>query len=210
MHIKKALFIWLTFTFIGFLNALSAGGDAAKGKTAYAVCIACHGANGEGNKALNSPAIAGLADWYLERQLKNYKKGVRGAHPKDTFGMQMAPMAKTLTTDQAIKDVSAYVASLKPNKPAITIKGNAEAGKASYAICTACHGANGEGNKALNSPALTNQHDWYLVRQIKNFKDGVRGAHAKDVFGMQMAPMAKTLVTDDMINNVVAYISTLK
>ena len=56
------------------LNAYAAG-DATKGKAAYAVCAACHGANGMGNKALNAPRIAGQEPWYLERQLKNYKEG---------------------------------------------------------------------------------------------------------------------------------------
>ena len=56
------------------LNAYAAG-DATKGKAAYAVCAACHGANGMGNKALNAPRIAGQEPWYLERQLNNYKKG---------------------------------------------------------------------------------------------------------------------------------------
>ena len=55
------------------LNAYAAG-DATKGKAAYAVCAACHGANGMGNKALNAPRIAGQEPWYLERQLNNYKK----------------------------------------------------------------------------------------------------------------------------------------
>ena len=45
------------------LNAYAVG-DATKGKAAYAVCAACHGANGMGNKALNAPKIAGQEPWY--------------------------------------------------------------------------------------------------------------------------------------------------
>jgi cytochrome c oxidase subunit 2 len=47
------------------------------------------------------------------RQLQNYKKGLRGAHPKDTFGAQMKPMAAMLANDQAINNVVVYIRSLK-------------------------------------------------------------------------------------------------
>jgi len=93
-------------------NTALAAGDAERGKALYATCGACHGANGEGQEALNAPAIAGQEEWYLIRQLQNFKNGIRGADPKDTFGMQMAPMAQTLPTEQAIEDVAAYINSL--------------------------------------------------------------------------------------------------
>lgn len=195
---------------LGFTTLLQAAGDPAKGKTLFTVCIACHGQNGEGNPTLHSPAIGGQELWYLERQLKNFKDGIRGADPKDTWGATMRPMAMTLVDDQAIADVAAYVNSLKPPQPPATIKGDVAAGKASYAVCVACHGADGKGNKTLNSPKIVGQQDWYVVQQIKNFKAGIRGAHPKDIWGATMRPMAMTLATDEMINNVAAYIATLK
>jgi cytochrome c oxidase subunit 2 len=189
----------------------SAAGDATKGKAAYAVCAACHGANGMGNKALNAPGIAGQEPWYLERQLKNFKAGVRGAHPKDPYGMQMRPMALTLANDQAISNMVAYLSSMPMSAPAASsVKGDVAAGKTAYMICQACHGPNGGGNKALNAPRLTGLQDWYIVRQLKNFKSGARGTKAGDTYGMQMRPMALTLTTDAAINNVAAYIATLK
>jgi len=192
------------------LNAYAAG-DATKGKAAYAVCAACHGANGMGNKALNSPSIAGQEPWYLERQLKNYKGGIRGADPKDTYGMQMRPMALTLANDQAISNMVAYLSSMPMSAPAASsVKGDVAAGKTAYMICQACHGPTGGGNKALNAPRLTGLQDWYIVRQLKNFKSGARGTKAGDTYGMQMRPMALTLTTDAAINNVTAYIATLK
>ena len=189
----------------------SAAGDPAKGKASFAVCQACHGANGMGNKALNAPGIAGQEPWYLERQLKNFKAGGRGAHPKDPYGMQMRPMALTLANDQAVSDMAAFLSSMPVSKSSeSTVKGDATAGKASYMICQTCHGPKGGGNKALNSPKLTGLQDWYIVRQLKNFKAGIRGTKSGDLFGMQMRPMALTLTTDAAINNVAAYIATLK
>ena len=109
---------------IGLALNTYAAGDATKGKAAYAVCAACHGANGMGNKALNAPRIAGQEPWYLERQLNNYKKGIRGANPKDSYGMQMRPMALTLANDQAVSDMAAYVSSMPVSKSSeSTVKG---------------------------------------------------------------------------------------
>jgi len=187
-----------------------AAGDVAKGKAAFTVCEACHGKNAEGNKALGAPHLAGMPDWYLVRQLANFKSGLRGADPKDTFGTQMRPMAQTLADDAAVANVVAYIGSLTAPAPETTVKGDAAAGKTAYATCAACHGANGEGNQALNAPKLSGQHDWYLVRQLQYFKSGLRGADAKDTFGAQMRPMAATLADDAAINNVVTYIATLK
>ena len=196
---------------IGLALNVYAAGDATKGKAAYAVCAACHGANGMGNKSLNAPKIAGQEPWYLERQLKNFKAGVRGAHPKDPYGMQMRPMALTLANDQAVSDMAAFLSSMPVSKSSeSTVKGDATAGKASYMICQTCHGPKGGGNKALNSPKLTGLQDWYIVRQLKNFKAGIRGTKSGDLFGMQMRPMAMTLANDEAINNVAAYIATFK
>ncbi|CAM2069010.1 Cytochrome c4 [Sulfidibacter corallicola] len=208
MQFVKTVLVLLALAFCS--GMLWAGGDAAKGKTLYATCIACHGADGHGMKALNSPQIAGQEDWYLERQLKNYKDGIRGSDPKDTFGMQMRPMAMTLTSDQAIADVIAYIKTLKPKKPESTIQGDAAKGKNLYVTCATCHGQKAEGMKALNAPALTGLQDWYMLTQLKNYKNGVRGKHPKDIYGMQMAPMAMTLPNEQAIKDVIAYIKTLK
>ena len=196
---------------IGLPNNIFASGDLKKGKAAYAVCTACHGANGAGNKALNAPSIAGQEAWYVERQLKNFKAGIRGADAKDTYGMQMRPMAMTLADDQAIADMAAYVSSMPKIKSLkLTVNGDEVAGKSSYMICSTCHGPKGTGNRALNAPKLTGLQDWYIVRQLKNFKSGIRGTKKGDLYGMQMRPMAMTLANDEAIRNVAAYIATFK
>jgi cytochrome c oxidase subunit 2 len=93
------------------VGALAAG-DIEKGKALFATCGACHGPNGEGQEALNAPRLAGQEEWYIVRQLQNFKNGIRGANPKDTYGMQMAPMSQTLPTDQDMANVAAYIKSL--------------------------------------------------------------------------------------------------
>jgi cytochrome c553 len=48
------------------------------------------------------------------------------------------------------------------------------------------------------------------VRQIKNFKAGIRGTKSGDTYGAQMRPMAMILADDKSINDVAAYIATFK
>ncbi len=185
--------------------------SAEQGKGLYVVCTACHGASGEGNAALNAPALAGQETWYLERQIKSFKAGLRGAHANDTYGMQMRPMAMTLADDAAVANVAAYIATL-PAPAKEDMKGwggDAAKGKGLYATCAACHGAKGEGNAALNAPRLIGLPSWYLARQLNNFKSGVRGADPKDTYGAQMRPMAMMLADEQAIKDVVAFIKGL-
>ncbi len=197
-------------TFLRLLVCVGFFTTASAQEAGYAICVTCHGADGAGNVALNSPAIAGQESWYLETQLKNFKTGIRGTHKADMYGMQMRPMAMTLADDAAVTRVSAYISSMEPALVTNTVEGNIGTGKALYAVCAACHGQDAKGLKAMNSPDLTTQQDWYLVRQLQNFKSGVRGSDPKDIFGQQMRPMAMILANDQAINDVAAYINSLR
>ncbi len=122
----------------------------------------------------------------------------------------MAPMAATLGDDAAIANVSAYIETLPDNPAPATVKGNANNGQQRYVTCGACHGSDGRGIQAMNAPGLKGMSDWYLVTQLKNFKQGVRGTHPQDLYGPQMALMSATLAGDQAINDLVAYINTLQ
>ena len=184
-----------------FLPATALAGDVDAGKALYAPCVACHGPNGEGNTALNSPGIAGQSESYLKRQLWDFKKGNRGAAEGDTIGAQMRPMAMALSDGQAIANVAAYLASLPASKPAATVEGDADSGRKLYTSkCGACHGGQGWGNEALYTPRLTIIGDSYMIRQVKNFQNGLRGAHQDAKFGKQMAMMAKVVTEDELID----------
>ena len=91
------------------------------------------------------------------------------------------------------------------------MKGNAKKGQQPYSVtCGACHGADGRGIEAMNAPRLKGMNDWYLVTQLKNFRDGIRGMHPQDLYGLQMGLMAAMLTNDQAISDVVAYINTLR
>jgi cytochrome c553 len=92
-----------------------AGASAQNGQTAFAACSSCHGQNGEGNKDVTAPPLAGQSDWYLLRALEKYKAGVRGYDAeKDALAFTMANMVGALLPDdQAMRDVVAFISTLK-------------------------------------------------------------------------------------------------
>lgn len=192
------------------MASLAAEGDvgvAASMDDRY--CTTCHGADGIGNIAIEAPRLAGMEDWYLKRQLENFRAGIRGTHPEDIQGIAMQPMAAKLS-DESIADIVDWVGDWEYVPAEATIEGDVNQGRTAYQSCAACHGANAEGNEALGAPALAGQNDWYMVTQLKNFRAGFRGSHPEDTYGSQMLPMSKTLRDDQAVVNVVSYINTLQ
>lgn len=184
-------------------------GDPAAGEEHYVNCTACHGPRGEGNEQLSAPKLAGMAPWYLIRQLEKFQSGARGADPDNTYGQQMRPFATMLSERRAMADVAAYIESL-PDEPAPdTVSGDARRGARFYRTCAACHGSDGQGSSAHNAPRLAGMSDWYLVRQLEHFRQGIRGRHENDYYGGQMAEMSKMLTDERAVRDVVAYVSTL-
>ncbi len=173
-------------------------------------CAACHGAAGEGNRALGAPALTQPSNDYLARQLRHFISGVRGAHPDDDAGKRMALSVANLS-EHDIPDLAALIATeLPPTQPATAITGDAARGEDYYVnICSACHSGNGQGNDALGAPALAGLNNWYLKSSYQSYLDGVRGAHPDDFYGAQMARLAPALAKGDDIDDVIAFITTL-
>ena len=181
-------------------------GDPVLGAASYAVCTACHGAQGEGIQALNAPKLSGQDPRYLKEQLRKYQTGLRGAHEDDTYGRQMAPMASTLPTEAMIDNVIAYIGTLSDTDAPATVTGDAEHGAELYTVCSNCHGKDGQGIK-MNATRQAGMSDWYLLRQLENFKAGIRGGHPADLRGKQMGLMSQTLHDKQAMKDVVAYIT---
>lgn len=171
-------------------------------------CTTCHGIDGVGNEGVQAPRLAGMEDWYLRRQLENFRDELRGMHPEDVEGLAMQPMAAKLS-DSSIDDIVDWVGSWEYEAAEVTLEGDAEAGRRAYTSCATCHGANGEGNEAFGAPQLAGQNDWYLLTQLKNFKAGYRGTANGDTYGQQMRAMAQSLASEQAMVNVVAYINSL-
>ena len=84
---------------------------------------------------------------------------------------------------------------------AVQAAGDVEAGKAKSATCLACHGPDGNSPNPI-WPKLAGQHAAYIVKQLKEFKGGVR----KEAL---MTPMVAPLNDADMVN-LAAYFSSQK
>jgi cytochrome c oxidase subunit 2 len=207
--------------------------DIEAGRTLWEFCAFCHSAGGFGQQRSDAPKLAGDPAWYTERQLRNFRSRIRGSHPEDQPGLQMFVYTYPLVDDAAIRNMAAFIETLEVdpanpepdrmagrprNRPyewdsrfAITTaarEADAAMGEELYVSCAVCHGEQGEGNEALSAPRLDNKQDWYLIRQLKYFKYGARGAHEDDVYGRIMADQGVP-ETDQDIVDVVAYIMTL-
>jgi cytochrome c oxidase subunit 2 len=209
--------------------------DGVPGEELYQACGFCHGVQGQGRQRLDAPALAGMEAWYIERQVRNFDSGLRGMHAEDLPGRQMALTTGMLRNDATIKNVAAYIETLTPGGPLevrpdgvlfplerpfewrsryaaleVSEPGDVAAGQSTFAVtCALCHGANGQGSDPLGGNKLTDLPSYYIARQLKYFRDGIRGAESGDAFGAQMAAMARILTDDQAIADIIAYIDTL-
>ncbi len=109
-------------------------------------CSQCHGSDARGAKGYPN-----LADndwqWGGEPQtiLTTILEGRNGVMP---------PMGAALGGAAGVKEVANYVLSLSGSAHDA---GLAEAGKAKFAACAACHGPEAKGNPALGAPNLTDK-----------------------------------------------------
>lgn len=193
----------------GFSVAAQAAniGDPAAGEAKAGLCGGCHGFDGNSEDA-TYPRLAGQYAGYIVKQVKDFQSGHRANN--DT----MAGMAAMVGSDQDAKDIGAFFsgqkmkgALTKPNKELLA-KGEKlfRQGNPSTGVygCVNCHGEKGKG-KAENIsvfPVIGGQHRDYLIKQLKEFRDGKRG---NDPAGM-MSGIAEKL-TDQEIEAVAEYLS---
>ncbi|MYH14206.1 MAG: c-type cytochrome [Gammaproteobacteria bacterium] len=176
-----------------------AGADDSLG-----ACADCHGIALAGKQATGAPNLTVLPSWYVERQLQNYLRGLRGE-----AGGAGASDAHALDGD-GIAAATALAASLPARTAAPTLDGDAERGSGLYRTCATCHGEQGQGNQSLNAPPLAGQNDWYLVQQLEHYQAGRRGGVPGDIWGAQMRASTAVLGDAAAVRDVVAYISTFK
>jgi thiosulfate dehydrogenase len=169
---------------------------------AVVACSTCHGPDGGGDNASGFPRLAGLAAGYIEKQLHAFAKG-------EIRNPVMTGMASGLT-EQQIRDVAQYYASLPPatqaKAPESVSTGTGEAlatlgNMAGRGIpaCNQCHGPGGQGLGGV-FPPLAGQPATYIKAQIAAWKAGVRSG---DPLGM-MAHVA-SLLTESETASVAAY-----
>lgn len=126
-------------------------------------CAACHGRDARGNPQLGAPNLTD-ADWLRGGDgnviLTDILDGLTGAMP--AMGEQFG--------EQGVENLANYVLSLSgaPHDAA-----KAEAGKALFTVCAACHGADGKGNQAVGAPNLTDSI-WLYGGDLETIETTIR------------------------------------
>jgi cytochrome c553 len=83
-----------------------------------------------------------------------------------------------------------------------------ERGQQIYVICGACHGSLAQGEQRLGAPSLVGQQDAYLLRQLRNFRTGLRGGKGDDQ-ARQMRLILDTVSNESDWKAVIAYLVSL-
>ena len=126
------------------------------------VCSACHGFNG--NSPGNSvPILAGMAPSYFKKAINDYAAGKRPSP-------EMEPYAKYVL-QFGLDEIADYFA-VQPKQPPARAKADAKMlsrGTTLATQCTACHGAQGEGDAFRAVPKLQGQPALYLKSQMALF-----------------------------------------
>lgn len=203
MLVKSAVFILL------FSLSYSVIAEEAVTPESLEYCTVCHGSQLKGNVNIGAPRLTGLSQWYIERQLKNFKNGIRGAHPDDATGGEMMNMVSNLS-DQQLTDIAKWATKTDSAKPASSMQADAQTGKALYQTCAACHGSQALGNKTLGAPKLSSLNDWYIVTQLNHFRLGLRGTEVSDLYGQQMRAASGVVTSEQDAVNLATYIQQLK
>ena len=207
--VASAASVIFAFAWMHQASAASKGNPTA-GKEKAAACGGCHGDDGN-SVAADFPRLASQFESYIVKQVVDFQKGHRANNET------MAGMAATVASIEDARDIGAYFAQQKMAKEPIApvdkkIVGEGEKlfnegnPKSGVYACINCHGKNGKGKAADIStfPIIGGQHRDYIVKQLKDFKEGRRG---NDPAGM-MSDIAKKL-SDKEIDAVANYLSSL-
>ena len=205
---RAYLAVALGVVMTGFGGWVQAAGDPVEGEAKAGLCGGCHGFDGNSEDA-SYPRLAGQYEGYIVKQVMDFQKGHRANNET------MTGMASMVGSAQDAKDIGAFYAQqkmkgmlTKPKKKLLAAgeelfkNGNPQSGV--YG-CVNCHGESGKGKSASNSafPVIGGQHKDYLVKQLKEFRDGGR---SNDPAGM-MAGVARNL-SDSEIQAVAEYLAS--
>lgn len=164
-------------------------------------CKTCHSTK----EMQRGPLLEGLEQWYMEHSVERYRLGLRGTHPKDAQGLLMHAAVKDLPVDDVNQAIEWFAGQKRPEVKAY-IKGDAEKGGKIYKeSCFGCH-EHTMGKFFSKSPDLYKLEDWYLLTQLRSYKNGWRGSETDDNHGASMVLAVSNLVDQDF-KNIAAYLA---
>lgn len=186
----------------------------SRGAAFYATCVQCHGAQGEGIERTMAPRLAGREDWFIRKQLEEFRRRERGRDdsketgflPPEARTQFMHPVADKLTRADT-EALLAHLGTLRPGPVPPARLGDVTRGRSLYGACSDCHGQSAEGIRHRDAPRLTGQHDWYLFHQLRDFRMGWRGAESKNLHVKLMR--TRLDLGDASLRDLAAYIVSL-
>ncbi|WP_257933710.1 c-type cytochrome, partial [Vibrio cholerae] len=115
------------------------------------------------------------------------------------FLIAQMPAWQFILGEQGVKEVVSYTLSLSGRS--VNAK-EAEAGKARFAVCSACHGTDGKGNPAFGAPNLTD-NDWLFGDSRAEVTDVVMNGRSG------VMPAWNDILGEDKVQLVAAYVWSL-
>ena len=183
-------------------TAAPAKPDLAQGQAKFAMCVACHGPDGNSGVPAN-PKLAQQHPEYLVKQLQEFKSGKRTSPIMQGFA--------SMLSDDDMKNIALWVGSQKAKPGAAKDKDLVALGERIFRggiadrqvpACAGCHSPNGAGIPA-QFPRLSGQHADYTAAQLVAFRDSGRKN------SLQMTQVAAKL-NDREIKAVADYIAGLR
>lgn len=171
-------------------------------------CITCHGADGGGDGASGTPALAALSPTYQTKQLDDFATGSRESAVMGPIARRLAP-ADRVAVSLYLAGLAAATPRLRADgpDPALVQHGGSlwAAGSVPRGIqaCADCHGSHGR-DPADGVPDIAGQHASYVAAQLHAWREGAR---TNDPTGT-MAEIAKRMSQAD-IEGVASYASLL-
>lgn len=126
-------------------------------------CTQCHGSDARGGRSF--PNLSDN-DW-LGAGDAEY---IKGTILNGRLANMPAMAAAVGGTDAGVEAVAHYALSLSDSNHDAAL---AEVGKARFAVCSACHGAEGEGNSAIGAPNLTDDI-WLYGGSLASVKGAIQ------------------------------------
>src|SRR6516162_508392 len=165
MHAHRLLIGLYAAAALTALGGRAGAADVAAGKALAEACAPCHGADGVSQTPL-TPSLAGQPDEFVQWQLVYFRSGARNS---DVMG----PIAQAMSNED-IRSLGAYYASLPPPKPAAASDELAQNGEKLAVLhrCKSCHADDYSGFRA--AARLSGQREDVLVQALRDFKSGKR------------------------------------
>jgi uncharacterized protein len=195
----------MTFMVLGLISILSCRKDLdpqanVNPKRAHINdCLLCHSAN----EMQRGPSLEGMREIDFIKQVQKFKQGYRGRADGDHTGILMAEAVEQISDDN-VKLLAQEFQDLTAKEIIQTVRGNSERGEKFYKqLCATCHGVNARGTD-LGS-ALWTLEDWYLLSQLRKYKNGQRAYHPDDKESLIMKAVVNDL-NDQDLKDVIKYL----